>query len=90
MVRFAWDERKNSINRAKHGVWFEEAQSAFHDPHARMFYDPEHSEEEDRFLLLGMSSAGKSTGRGALLPRGRLPRSNYFGTESDEEGGASV
>lgn len=57
MLRFAWDERKNRANRAKHGVWFEEAQSAFHDPHARMFYDPEHSEEEDRFLLLGMSSA---------------------------------
>jgi uncharacterized protein len=57
MLRFSWDERKNKTNRAKHGVWFEEAQSAFHDPHARVFYDPEHSEEEERFLLLGLSSA---------------------------------
>jgi uncharacterized protein len=59
MLRFAWDERKNRANRCKHGIWFEEAQSAFQDLHARMFYDPEHSEEEDRFLLLGMSSAGR-------------------------------
>jgi len=57
MLRFAWDERKNRANRAKHGVWFEEAQSVFDDPRARMFHDPEHSEDEERFLLLGMSSA---------------------------------
>jgi hypothetical protein len=44
MLRFDWDERKNKRNRAKHGVWFEEAQSVFSDPHARLFYDPEHSE----------------------------------------------
>jgi uncharacterized protein len=60
MLRFAWDERKNKANRAKHGVWFEEAQTVFHDPHARVFYDPEHSETENRFLLLGMSSAGRA------------------------------
>lgn len=60
MLRFAWDERKNKANRAKHGVWFEEAQTVFHDPHARVFYDPEHSETENRFLLLGMSSAGRT------------------------------
>ena len=57
MLRFAWDERKNKSNRTKHGVWFEEAQSTFYDPHARLFHDPEHSEEEDRFILLGLSSA---------------------------------
>lgn len=57
MLRFAWDESKNKSNRAKHGVWFEEAQSAFDDPHARVFHDPEHSEDEDRFILLGMSTA---------------------------------
>jgi uncharacterized DUF497 family protein len=39
-------------------VWFEEARSAFDDPGARVFYDPEHSEEEDRFILLGMSLTG--------------------------------
>jgi hypothetical protein len=60
MLRFEWDERKNKSNRAKHGVWFEEAQSVFDDRHARVFYDPEHSREEDRFLLLGMSIAART------------------------------
>lgn len=84
MLRFDWDERKNKGNRAKHGVWFEEAQSVFDDPHARVFYDPEHSEEEDRFILLGVSLAGRtlvvvhSIGRPTrwfgLFPRGKQPR----------------
>ena len=60
MLRFDWDERKNKSNRTKHGVWFEEAQSVFSDPHGRLFCDPEHSEGEDRFLLLGVSSAGRT------------------------------
>jgi uncharacterized protein len=59
MLRFGWDERKNRANRTKHGIWFEEAQSVFDDPRARLFYDPEHSEEEERFLLLGMSFAAR-------------------------------
>ena len=59
MLRFAWDERKNKGNRTKHGAWFEEAQGTFLDPHARLFHDPEHSEEEDRYILLGMSSAAR-------------------------------
>ena len=60
MLRFDWDERKNKRNRAKHGVWFEEAQSVFSDPHARLFYDPEHSATEDRFIVLGVSSVGRA------------------------------
>lgn len=59
MLRFDWDERKNRGNRAKHGVWFEEAQCVFEDPHVRLFHDPEHSEAEERFLLLGVSSAAR-------------------------------
>jgi uncharacterized protein len=59
MLRFEWDERKNRSNRTRHGVWFEEAQSAFGDPNARLFHDPEHSGEEDRFILIGMSSAAR-------------------------------
>lgn len=59
MLRFDWDERKNKRNRTKHGVWFEEAQSVFNDPHARLFHDPEHSEEEERFILLGVSLAAR-------------------------------
>ena len=60
MLRFDWDERKNKSNRIKHGVWFEEAQSVFNDPHGRLFYDPEHSDGEDRFILLGVSSAART------------------------------
>ena len=52
---FVWDQRKNLANQRRHGVSFEEAQSAFHDERATIYYDPDHSEEEDRFLLLGMS-----------------------------------
>lgn len=59
MLRFEWDETKNRSNRTKHGVWFEEAQSAFDDPDARVFADVDHSETEDRFLLLGMSSTAR-------------------------------
>jgi len=55
-LSFAWDERKNSANRRKHGVGFEEAVSAFFDPDAAELYDDEHSEWEDRFLLIGLSS----------------------------------
>lgn len=54
-IEFTWDERKNRINRRKHGVSFEEAQTAFADERAKLYYDPDHSEDEDRFILLGMS-----------------------------------
>ena len=59
MLRFAWDERKNRKNRKKHGIWFEEAQSVFSDAGGRVFGDPEHSEDEERLVLLGASSAGR-------------------------------
>ena len=54
---FVWDENKAEINIRKHGVSFPEAQSVFDDYDALQIYDPDHSEEEDRFILLGMSSA---------------------------------
>ena len=57
MLQFEWDESKNKSNRSKHGVWFEEAQSVFDDSASRVFLDSEHSGEEDRFLIVGMSSA---------------------------------
>lgn len=55
-LRFAWDEAKNEKNQQKHGVAFEEAQTVFSDDHALFIGDPEHSDSEDRFLLLGLSS----------------------------------
>jgi uncharacterized DUF497 family protein len=54
-LRFVWHQAKNLANQRKHGVSFEEAQTAFHDERATVYDDPEHSEDEDRFLLLGMS-----------------------------------
>lgn len=55
-LRFAWDERKNKQNRTKHGISFEEAQTVFLDENAQRFFDPDHSEDEDRFIMLGMSA----------------------------------
>ena len=54
-LRFEWDKNKNKKNSKKHNVSFEEAQTVFFDEYAIQFYDPEHSENEDRFLLLGTS-----------------------------------
>jgi uncharacterized DUF497 family protein len=54
-LRFEWDPRKNAENRRKHGVAFEEAETVFVDDHALLIDDPDHSNTEDRFVLLGLS-----------------------------------
>lgn len=54
-IKFAWDESKNRLNKRKHGVSFEEAKTVFYDENAIEFPDPDHSEREDRFLMLGIS-----------------------------------
>lgn len=54
--RFEWDPRKAAGNRRKHGVSFEEARSVFLDDEALLIADPQHSESEDRFILLGRSA----------------------------------
>ena len=54
-ITFQWDEEKNKINQQKHGISIEEAESVFFDDYAIQFWDEEHSEEEERFLLLGIS-----------------------------------
>ena len=54
-IAFTWDLKKNSANIKKHGVSFEEAKSVFYDDNARLMHDPDHSDEEERFLLLGLS-----------------------------------
>ena len=59
MYYFDWDENKNRINLEKHGITFEEASTVFFDDRALLFDDPEHSIDEDRFLLLGMSDTAK-------------------------------
>lgn len=54
-LRFEWGEKKNRDNIRKHHVSFEEAQTVFFDENAVRFFDPEHSEDEDRFIMLGIS-----------------------------------
>jgi len=56
MIVFDWDPAKAKRNLKNHGVSFEEAKSAFFDDYARQFFDESHSENEDRFLLLGVSN----------------------------------
>jgi uncharacterized DUF497 family protein len=53
---FEWDENKNSINKKKHGVSFQEAKTVFYDTNARVSFDDNHSLDEERFIILGMSS----------------------------------
>jgi uncharacterized DUF497 family protein len=55
-LSFLWDPRKSNANILKHdGIDFEEAKTVFYDEFARVIYDPDHSSEEDRFLILGLS-----------------------------------
>jgi len=54
-IRFEWDAGKARSNLKKHGVSFEEASTAFYDEHALVIDDPDHSNDEQRFLLLGLS-----------------------------------
>jgi uncharacterized DUF497 family protein len=55
LLQFVWDERKAKENLKKHGVSFQEASSVFYDENAYEYYDINHSEAEDRFLMLGIS-----------------------------------
>jgi len=57
-LRFEWDENKNASNRKKHSISFEEAATVFYDTEALVIDDPEHSDEEDRFIILGISRKG--------------------------------
>lgn len=55
-LRFEWDEKKSAANARKHGVSFDEASTAFYDDHGLVIGDPDHSENEDRFVLIRFSS----------------------------------
>ncbi|MCL2087486.1 MAG: BrnT family toxin [Oscillospiraceae bacterium] len=56
---FDWDEKKSKINEKKHGITFWEATTAFGDERAQIYDDEEHSNEEERFVLLGYSESSK-------------------------------
>lgn len=59
MILFEWDSAKAAANIKKHGVSFEEAQSVFYDEFAVQFFDDDHSSDEERFLLLGVSTGAR-------------------------------
>ena len=58
-MKFEWDENKAAINLLKHQVSFEEAKTVFDDPLYVDFYDPDHSDNEERYLIIGESSRGR-------------------------------
>jgi hypothetical protein len=58
-LTFEWDDHKNAANKRKHGISFEEAQSVFFDEKAIEFDDPDHSIQQERFILLGLSQSLK-------------------------------
>lgn len=59
MIAFEWEPAKAKANLRKHGVSFAEAESVFYDEYARQFFDDEHSESEDRFIMLGLSDRSR-------------------------------
>ncbi len=59
MIRFEWNSAKAAANIKKHGISFEEARSVFYDEFAVQFFDDDHSSDEERFLLLGMSTGAR-------------------------------
>jgi hypothetical protein len=58
-IIFEWDENKNEINKKKHGLSFETAKEVFYDDDAILFDDPDHSNGEERFLIIGMTESSK-------------------------------
>jgi len=54
-MKIVWDEKKNQDNIKNHKISFQEAETVFYDPNAKVIHDPDHSVEEDRFIILGIS-----------------------------------
>lgn len=84
-MEFEWDDAKAARNLRIHGVSFEEAKTTFYDPLALMHADEEHSNEEARFMLLGMSR-GRTAANDGFRGTGRKDP-HYFFTARDEAGG---
>lgn len=55
IMRFVWNKNKNKLNQKKHRVFFEEAETCFYDDYSLYLPDPDHSQDEDRFIHIGMS-----------------------------------
>jgi uncharacterized DUF497 family protein len=89
-ITFEWDAAKATINKRKHGVGFEEAKSVFFDEKAKIIHDPEHSYNEERFVILGISVVmrmlvvvhcyRKKTKSFVSFPPGKQQRKNQYNT----------
>jgi uncharacterized protein len=55
MISVSWDDRKNEVNKKKHGISFDETKTVFFDENAVRYFDPDHSDDEDRYLMVGVS-----------------------------------
>ena len=82
-ISFTWDPAKARKSLRKHGVSFDEAESVFYDDRARLVDDPDHSDSEDRFILLGVSQALRVLGCRARLPRVRCCDSHHLGSKGN-------
>ncbi len=71
-LKFSWDPEKARSNQKKHGVSFDEARTVFFDENARLVNDPDHSDDEDRFILLGLSQVSKAFNSLSLLQVRRI------------------
>ena len=58
-ITFKWDASKASLNKKKHGISFDEAKTVFFDENAIVIHDPEHSDDEERFVILGISAIAR-------------------------------
>ena len=66
-MKFEWDENKNKANIKKHGISFSEAETVFYDPLTKVAVDPDHSDNEDRFIAVGHSSQSRQLYSSSLL-----------------------
>ncbi len=67
MISFSWDARKNEFSEKKHRVSFDEAKTVFYDENAIRYFDPDHSDDEDRFLMVGVKPKVQNPYRMPLL-----------------------
>ena len=59
IMKFEWDDKKNTTNHRKHGIWFEEAQTVWADRHSSEYFDPDHSDSEERYLRIGNTTQSR-------------------------------
>lgn len=89
-IDFEWDPHKAELNAGKHAVTFEEAAESFYDPYARIIDDPDHSDNEERFILIGMSMSARVLTVSHFVRGGRTDCPHHLGAEIDEERGMPV